>query len=598
MLCFLLLSPGVSPASPADAGLADLRSYLVQMHVHGHSNHNGNDLPASMESHCSEAARTGFDVIWWTDHERLFESFSEAIVVDFDDALFDADSTVLVFDRKTARSLTRFAIDRPREGARLELKNETLTMEVESRPGSSMPNRLSLSLASERDRVRLVDFCRPVTSGLEFMAWGWIRGLGEDASVRVYFDFSWHPAGQHHAVFDLVRAGGGRRILGDTTVVQEIEIAGEGLNLVIDLGAALALLPNGDDNTLSSCRIEIAARRGESISVAIDSLKFVSTRPDGENQYRNVEKLVRRYQEAYGVTQYVGVEVGLMHRPTRPHMNAYLPVNKTTFENTRVGADLGRNDWIRKIKELGGIVCVDHPFGAALRRQYMEGYDPALGVSLRQMSQKQGVVDESYFQQVAEGILETDAWGADMLEVGYLFRGAGSLEDHLRLWDVVLANGIRLIGFGSSDSHGGRWEPNMEPNPFASWIWSQSDGADDLLEAMRLGRVVFGDPFLWKSNLAFGVEGALMGDTLFVGKHEEVEGWVYMEPLRSDVKVRLIQVEVRDGKGRNIIRSDTIDNPRDAFTISVDKPCFARVEVYDASDMPLAFTNPVYLLPR
>ncbi len=586
-------------ASRPGSAFSDIRSYLVQMHIHGHSNHNGNDLPASMESHCSEASKNGFDVIWWTDHESLFKGFAGDIVVDFKDAVFNADSTVLVFADSPARSLTRIDIDRPPRGTDLKVTDGRLNIRVESEPESRRPNRLELALASERGKVRLVNFCRPVTSGLEFRCWGRVRGLGEDTSVRLKFDFSWHPAGRHRAVFDLVRtAASGPQVIGDTTVVQQVEAVGQSLDLVLDLQAALAPLPNGDDNTLSSCRIEIAARSGEVVEVVLDSLKIVSTRPDGENQYNVAEKLVRRYGDAYGIKQYMGVEVGLLHLPTMPHMNAFLPGDKAIYENTRVRDDMSRREWIKFIRDMGGVVCVDHPFGAALRLKKLDGQSLPPDLSLRELSRKKGLVNDAYFKQVARPIVEGGAWDADLLEVGYLFRGAGSLEDHLRLWDLALANGVRLMGFGSSDSHGGRWGPYMEPNPFATWIWSASDDADDLLDAMRSGKMVFGDPFLWKSELFFGVEDALMGDTLFVGKHKEVGGWIHMEPWRGDIKVRLVQVEVRDGDEVNIIRSATIENTRGKFVIRVEKPCFARVEVYDEKEIPLAFTNPVYLMPR
>ncbi len=595
----LLLSLAPAFASRPGSAFSDLKSYLVQMHIHGHSNHNGNDLPASMESQCCEAFKSGFDVIWWTDHEFLFEGFADDVAVDFKDAVFSADSSALVFADSRARSLTRIDVRRPARGSHLELTNGRLSVAVQSDPASRKPNRLEFALASERGKVRLVNFCRPVTSGLEFRTWGRVRGLGEDASMRIAFDFSWHPGGRHRAVFDLVqRATKGREVIGDTTVVQQVQIVGENLDLVLDLEAALAPLPNGDDNTLSSCRIEMATRSGETIEVALDSLKIVSSRPAGENQYNTVRKLVRRYGDKYGVKQYIGVEVGLLHLPTMPHMNAFLPKDKSTYENTWVRNDMARSEWIKSIQDMGGIVCVDHPFGAALRPMRFDGETLPPDLSLRDLSRKEGLVNEAYFQQVAGPIVEGGAWGADLLEVGYLFRGAGSLADHLRLWDLALANGVRLMGFGSSDSHGGRWGPYMEPNPFATWIWSVSDDADDLLDAMRSGKMVFGDPFFWKSELFFGVDDALMGDTLFVDKHKDVGGWIHMEPWRNDIEVRLIQVEIRDTDEPKVIRSDTIENTRNEFPIRVEKPCFARVEIYDKDGIPLAFTNPVYLMPR
>jgi hypothetical protein len=596
LLVFVRHSPGYADRS--GAALSGLRPYLVQMHIHGHSNHNGNSLPASMESQCYEAVKNGFDVIWWTDHAALFGGFEEDITIDFKEAVFDPESTTVIFSRGMARALTRVDIERSSGGGRLELADGSLAARIESGRGMRSSEKVGLRLASEKGEVNLVDYCRPVASGLKFMMWGRVEGLGDDTRVRLEFGFSWHPAGQHHAVFDLVpRTAGGGTVVGDTTVTSEVEIAGQDLELVLDLESALAALPNGDDNTLSSTRIEIAARNGAPIEVVIDSLRLASTKPDGGNQYRTVERLARRYRDSLGIIQHIGVEVGLLHLPRMPHMNAFLPGSKSTCENIRLSESLLRDEWIDAVQAMGGIVAVDHPFGAALRLKYVDGQDLPPDLSRRDLSQRPGLVNESHFRRVAAPIVQDGAWGADLLEVGYLFRGAGSLQDHLRLWDLALANGVRLMGFGSSDSHGGIWGPNMEPNPFATWIWSASPDADDLLDAMRAGKMFFGDPFLWKSDLSFGVGDALMGDTLFVDDGDEVPGWLHMEPWRGDVRVRLVQVEIRGGDELNIIRSDIVENVRGGFDIGVDGPCFARVEVYDDNGIPLAFSNPVFLIP-
>jgi hypothetical protein len=599
VLVLLLVMPAMSRSSQPGAIPTGLTPYLVQMHIHGHSNHNGNDLPASMESQCYEAVKNGFDVIWWTDHEFLFGGFDNDIVVDFKETTFEPDSTVLVFAENTRRTLTRLAIDRPSQGAHLGVENGILKIHTGSKDGVGKPVKMAIDLASERGAVTLVNFCRPVTSGLGFRAWGRVHGLGEDTLLRIRFDFSWHPNGRHHAVFDIVRSdGNGPQVLGDTTVVENVGIGDGAFNLALDLEAALSGLPNGDDNTLSTCRIEIGARNGRFIDVEIDSLKFVSTKPDGENQYRTVERLAQRYRQAMGIRQYIGVEVGLLHLPNLPHMDAFLPREEATYENACLGRNMNRREWIKAVRDMGGVVSVNHPFGAALRPQYVQGDDLGSSMSIREISQRAGLVDESYFWRVARPIVRDGAWGADLLEVGYLFRGAGSLRDHLRLWDLVLANGVRLMGFGSSDSHGGIWGPDMEPNPFATWIWSASDTADRLLDAMRSGRMVFGDPFLWKSAVAFGVEDAFMGDTLFVGNRKSAAGWLYMDPWRNDVSVRLIQMEISKGDEPNILRSEVLEDPGRGFEIKVGRPCYVRLEIYDKSDVPLAFTNPVYIWPQ
>jgi hypothetical protein len=212
-------------------------------------------------------------------------------------------------------------------------------------------------------------------------------------------------------------------------------------------------------------------------------------------------------------------------------------------------------------------------------------------------------VSEDAFWEVAESLLRRKGLGADMLEVGYLFRGLGSLDDHLRLWDLALAHGIRLVGTGVSDSHGGAWGPDMIPNPFASWIWAPSASAADFLAAIKRGRVAFGDPFLWKSALAFSVQGedgrsAVMGDTLYFTGRRSVRGQVRIEPGRDDVEVRVVRVKMK--QAREVEKTVEVQSAAAAasgFSIAVGEPCYVRVEIYAKDGTPLIYTNPIFLFP-
>ena len=57
--------------------LEGLVPYAIDMHLHGHSNHNAGPNPASMEYHSVQAITTGYvDVLWWTDHTRMFDQWN------------------------------------------------------------------------------------------------------------------------------------------------------------------------------------------------------------------------------------------------------------------------------------------------------------------------------------------------------------------------------------------------------------------------------------------------------------------------------------------------------------------------------------------
>ncbi len=598
-LCFVAVAvPSLDCASSKDVEprLGGLGCYLVQMHIHGHSNHNGNALPASMESHCFQAAKHGFDVIWWTDHARLFEPYDEDITIDFTGAQVDEGSGSVIFGEARARELDRLLVDKPASGCSIAIEGQRLLVDLESPSGSREFRKVVLTLGSERGKVHTVDYCRPVTSGLEFLAWLDIDGLGQDAYVRFRFDLSWHPAGQHHVIFDLADPPLEAPVVsGDTTVVIEVDKAQARGRLALALEGAAAELPNGDDNTLSVAYVEIGVRRGRAIAVAIDSLGFGSKLPAGEHQYEVVDRLGSRYASDYGITQYTGVEIGLFHTPRLPHMNAYFPDSTQSAPSVMLDRTMKRDKWVEGVHMLGGLVSLNHPFGASLRPRRKSGADFPAGLSVRDLSKQGQTVEDDDFWRVAKPILEDDGLGADILEVGYLFRGIGSLEDHLRLWDLALANGIDLVGNGASDTHGGAWGPDMVPNPLASWVWAEGKGRDQLLRALKAGRVAFGDPFLWTSKFAFGVGPVMMGDTLELPGECDVQGWIHMDPWRSDIDLRLVQIRIKRGRELSVIRRESIEYPRDGIPIHVAEPCFVRVEVYEKDGTPLVFSNPVFL---
>lgn len=575
-----------------------LECYLVQMHIHAHTNHNGIDLPASMEWHCAYARECGFDVVWWSDHAQVFDTY-EDMRVSFGMAMVSRDRRSIDLGiTRGRRRLSMLAVDAPRGGYDLKIEGARLNVGLTSR-GSGEFDTVRLTPASKRGPVKTVTFCRPVTSGLKFAVVMDFAGPPDDSFLRFGFDLAAHPEGRHHLLFDIVRGpGSGPRVIGDTLVVYEMRVEDFPARLSFDLEKTASHLPDGYDNTLGSVYIEFGARNGATVEVAIDSLIVTSDRPDGSNQYRVIKQLADRYECRYGIAQYIGVEASGMHTPERPHMNAFFPESTETFENLVVDPRLTRAEWAESIGRRGGLVSFNHPFGAALNPVSRGLYEEDPDIPLQELADRAGPIPDDDLWAVAAPIIDTDGMGCQILEVGYIFRGTGSLADHLRLWDLVLANGVRLVGNGVSDAHGGIWGPDMRPNPFATWIWAEDKDRDSLLEALRAGRVFFGNPFLYRGEFMFGVNDVPMGDTLYVRGGEEVRGWVRMEPWVSDLEVRLVHVKIAAGREPRYISRDTLADPEGGFSLVVNEAAFARIETYGPGGEPLVFSNPVWLIPR
>lgn len=590
---FFGIAPAFLLASPTDG----LDCYLVQMHIHAHTNHNGNRLPASLEWHCAQAENHGFDVIWWSEHSEIFDTF-EDIKISFDNAMLREGSDFIDLGiTRARRRLSRLNLETPAEGWTAEVTGDRLETSVTC--GSCCFGKMRLTPASERGTVRTVGYCRPVASGLRLEVAMDVRGLGEDSYVTIGFDLAAHPDGRHHLVFDIVRDEPGEpEVVGDTLVTLEVGVDEFPATVSLDLEAAAALLPDGLDNTLNTVFLEFGARRGTTLEVALDSLVLKSDRGGGENQHRVLLELMERYEERHGITQYMGVEASGIHTPERPHMNAFFPDSTETFENMVIDPEIERIAWALGVGRQGGLVSLNHPFGAALRpsARGIEAYSDTM--ALMELADSAGPIPGEDLWEVARPIIETGGLGCTMLEVGYIFRGSGSLDDHLRLWDLVLAHGVRMVGNGVSDAHGGVWGSDLRPNPFATWIWAEGKDRASLLQALEAGRVCFGDPFAFGSRFAFGVEGAFMGDTLRVGPGEEVRGWVEIEPWVDGLDVVLVEVKIEPGPEPVYISRASLADARGGFDIRVEDPCFARIEVYGEDGRPLAFSNPVWLIPE
>jgi hypothetical protein len=594
-VCFLTVPavPGASRGLPP----AGLKCYLVQMHIHAHSNHNGSDLPASMEWHSYQAQKYGFDVVWWSDHSEIFDEYTD-IRVSLGRAEYDRENqTVMLPSRRMGRRLSRFDVAGPEEGFAVSTQGPNLRMRLVSSHGGKFDSA-SLTPASGRGLVKSLDWCRPVSSGLRLEVVMSMNDLDDDSFLRFKFKLAAHPEGRHRLIYNIVRGEGSPpEVVGDTLVVQSVGIGGFPARLAFDLERAAAYLTDGYDNTLSSVTMEFGVRNGATVEVAVDSLNLISTRPSGENQYRVVEKLARLYESRYGVTQYIGVEAGGVHTPERPHMNAFFPEKAETFENTVIGPGVDRSVWTSRVHDRGGLVSLNHPFGAALTPEIREQPEGADVPTLRQLAATAAPMPVDELWRVAAPIIETGGLGCDVLEVGYLFRGNGSLNDHLRLWDLVLAHGVRLVGTGVTDSHGGVWGPDMLPNSFASWIWAKDKSRESLLAAVKAGRVCFGDPFLWEGRFAFGVEEAFMGDTLHVEPGKDVHCWILMDPWEDGMEVRFVHVKIESRRQPRIIDQGSLDSPGDGFNVHVEDPGFVRVEVYGRDGDPIVFSNPVWLIP-
>ncbi len=240
--------------------------------------------------------------------------------------------------------------------------------------------------------------------------------------------------------------------------------------------------------------------------------------------------------------------------------------------------------WSERVHDAGGIVTINHIFGAIGGRK-----KPPSRTKV-----------ESTIAETIEGVLRLEAYGADLFEAGYLMRAGATLRDHLRVWDALLANGYSIYGDATADCHGGEWGEDMTPNPLATWIWAPDPGAASLLEAIRAGRLYFGNPFLWSGELSIRVDGGWMGDRIATSK-PTAHLHVYLSPIPDGGRVYLVQGRIKPGLEVDYIQARTAIDATRPVTLDTTEPSFVRVEVYresSGSSEPIVFSNPIFLMPE
>ncbi|MBM4393992.1 MAG: hypothetical protein FJ090_22930, partial [Deltaproteobacteria bacterium] len=217
----------------------------------------------------------------------------------------------------------------------------------------------------------------------------------------------------------------------------------------------------------------------------------------------------------------------------------------------------------------GSIVALAHMFGTG---------DDVPGEAKRR---------STVMQTMAE-LLTAEAYGCDLLEVGYRERG-GTLEDHLAVWDTLTEHGIYLTGTGVSDNHQDvEW--SLFPNNLVTWVSSPSDGRDDLAWNLRRGVAWFGDPDYFpgaeaEMTLSAPDLRADMGQVV-VGASGPTPLEFSFSPSNAAWSVRL----VRDGEVYGEWPASD-GSTWEMVVIDAGEPAAYRVEVLDDTGTPILLSN-------
>jgi hypothetical protein len=562
------------------------RPHSMAMHIHA----SFSEGSGTMLAHLQQAAATGVDVIWWTEHDWRMAGLGYWDAIHFAGDTESAGPLTLEWrDGSSGSFRSRSATfvsepvsptDPDTRALRLAATGASTSSFAVQRRWADTPNsRLTLrgSLSGVRVSIDLLP-----------------ESIGHDAFLELRFLVGYRPAtaGRPAGMYSVAYRLGGpdpvgtRRAVDLAGIVVLPATAGRWNEITVSPTADIAeLWPDLLEDDAGMCELSVAvgSRNGKLARGVFDNLRIRrDLDPVGVQR-----ELMDRYAAAFRrVKQRRGLEVSLFDK----HLNWYggdiripdytgVPVLPVIDDPTATRA------LVSTIQQAGGVSGYNHIFGTG------SGTDP------------QGT-QESRRRMEAATLVRERLYGADLLEVAYRRYGGVTMDRHLAVWDTCSRNLIFATGVGSSDDHGGSSWLSQENN-FVTCAWAQDAAESSLLDALLAGRCFFADLRRFgNGSLDLSVDGTYGMGSVAVGPAIERELRVRVSEMPEGGSLRIVSGPVDavgpatpdPGTTVRSIPSAALAGGKATVAIDTSSPRFVRVEVWDGSNRLVAGSNPVWLL--
>ena len=518
-----------------------LRYYPMHMHLHA-----SHEPSASIGSHMSHAAKLGIFHLWHTEHDTRMGQKGRIQAYSF---AFQGEELY----RESQRA--GFSLDEENNGTyAFENINGTLALRVQANVGE----KESMFFHSKGKQ-----HCDALFSRLNIELNADMVCPNTQSTVIVEFVLSAQPPSYQQAKMRYYLGKKPQKM--DDAPVQYLPMPkAENGKYMFPITRDVEQEIGGLDNAFCNLRLWVE-NGGEMVFHS-----FTVHRELNFEQVRQEQiKVARELGKKWGVTPFVTFEItGSGH-----HKNCY---------STKVPViDYIANDFhvnnlqaIEHVKRHGGIFSWNHPF--------TETSGKGLPAEARD-----AIVDN-----VAKTLIENYVYGATLMEVGFpVGRDGFSMAHYLRLWDELGKSGICITGDGDSDCHHAvdvGWTTGNNFCTYAGIFENELPCEESFISAFKRGSVWFGNP-------------VLMGKLTLECKHANMGGVV----VGKRVLVRFTASDIRsDGYARCVVNGKEVKRiaiekgkAQGAFWLAnKQKYNFARVELYSSNDVPMAATNPIYLV--
>jgi hypothetical protein len=530
------------------------RRAMVSLHTHASLS----EGTASVDTQMDLLTRSGYDAVFWTEHDWRVTAHEYQPVFGFEGALSHDD--ILMVPKRRDRGLD----------AEVGLTRERFT-----------EGRQALRFRAERKaapdgKTRQAAFALHAYRGRH------IRSLAQDLSLSfdIYpdldqpydseFTIELELSDQPHVKRSLlyrvealpVATTPAQVILPAPPAPEEpVRVAirpGRWTRLVIPVTEhARVLFPEGVDNALTSAQFGVAVYRG-SADWDMDRL-VMEAAVTGDPLLAWQEEWARFYP---AISSHVTTEISYYI----PHLNP--------FTSERFLLDYNQvppNQYIpRSLEETrlrDGALSLNHPLGFGI----------------------------PYASDHIENQIRFRLFGADLLEAGYRYRGGTDLEAHLKFWDRALAEGIPVSGIGVTDAHGpGRGNGfQRDENNFATWVAADPSSVDSLIDGLLDGDLVFGDPLLFEGSLDLVVDGSHRPGAVILSEGRARQVSFEARELPAGSRLDLVV----DGQVAASAETDGSGAGGGSHALAPSARS-VRLESWDPRGEPIAFTSAVVFLPE
>ncbi len=522
------------------------------MHMHLHTCHQPG---GSMEGHIYNASLLGMRYIRFTDHDTRTGRKRNPIE-EFDFTLGEA----VVSDKRGKYGFEFFGEPSVSfSGGKMKITS--------SSEGSGYHKAGAYFVSSGTKHTSTLIAEVTLTLGMRFKTVG---------DARIYLDVRLSQRPPEHKAAHLIYSFGDYPEVTQNTLRLPISEAEDGiyeLRLSEDMRRRWEI--GGLDNVFDTVFITTETANGGYAEIELDSFK-IDTKYGYDDVIVRQRAVADKIGEKYGVKPFVTTEIS----GAGQHKNVFstaVPVINYEERGYKVTA----YEAIDHVKKYGGIFAYNHPFE---NDKYKKMRD------LTRVQVELAVVKE------AASLISKRLYGATLMEVGFTEgRGPFTLDDYLRLWDIISLSGMFITGYGDSDSHKNH-QSWFEGNNFATWIAVDEKipypaPEEEFIKSMKAGNVYMGDPVFLKSAISFTSGTSPMGSVIFPKEKTVKMSFKMKNPLPSST-VRIIV------DGAEFTR-EVITSPEEyaldfefepEFSVS-----FARVELYNKDGRCIMLTNPIYV---